>query len=74
MQAGLSFRKDFPIPQVYIDRIRSFQLSWANGGFGKKFKIYIVYEVVILKVRNLLLCTVSRGPLYVKACSPGSWD
>ena len=23
MQAGLSFRKDFPIPQVYIDRIRS---------------------------------------------------
>ena len=23
MQAGLSFRKDFPIPQLYIDRIRS---------------------------------------------------
>jgi hypothetical protein len=23
MQAGLSYRKDFPIPQVYIDRIRS---------------------------------------------------
>jgi hypothetical protein len=21
MQAGLSFRKDFPIPQLYIDRI-----------------------------------------------------
>ena len=29
---------------------------------------------VILKVRNPLLCTVSRGPLYVIARSPGSWD
>jgi hypothetical protein len=27
MQAGLSFRKDFPIPQVYIDRIRSILLT-----------------------------------------------
>ena len=29
---------------------------------------------VILKVRNPLLFTVSRGPLYVIASSPGSWD
>ena len=29
---------------------------------------------VILKVRNPLLCTVSRGPLYVIARLPGSWD
>ena len=29
---------------------------------------------VILKVRNPLLCTVSRGPLYVIACSSGLWD
>ena len=29
---------------------------------------------VILKVKNLLLCTVSRGPLYVTAHSPRSWN
>ena len=29
---------------------------------------------VILKVRNPLLCTVLRGPLYVIACLPGSFD
>ena len=29
---------------------------------------------VILKVRNPLQCTVSRGPLYVIVRSPGSWD
>ena len=29
---------------------------------------------VILKVRNPLLFTVLRGPLYVIARSPGSWD
>ena len=29
---------------------------------------------VILKVRNPLLCTVSRGPHYIIARSPGLWD
>ena len=52
---------------------KSFQLSWANGGSGGKFKIYI-WGLLILKVRNPLLCTVLRGPLYVKGHSPGSWD
>ena len=30
MQAGLSFRKDFPIPQFYIDRITTFLTTWAS--------------------------------------------
>ena len=29
---------------------------------------------VILKVRNPLLCTVSRGPLYIIVHLPGSWN
>ena len=41
----------------------------ANKGLGGKYMRF-----VILKVRNLLQCTVSRGPLYVIAHSSGSWD
>ena len=31
-------------------------------------------RLVILKVRNLLLCTVLRWPLYIIARAPGLWD
>ena len=37
--------------------------------------IQILYaRLVILKVRNLLLCTVLRWPLYIIAPLPWSWD
>ena len=46
MQASLSFRKDFPIPQLYIDRIRSiykkcFPFSTKEKSTSVKRKIYI---------------------------------
>ena len=34
MQAGLSFRKDFPIPRLYIDRVRSLMMSDFRGDGG----------------------------------------
>ena len=43
------------------------------GEWGAWREIHNLHmSFVILKVRNLFLCTVSRGPFYFMARSPGS--
>ena len=48
--------------------------SYLGGTEGLAGNSNLNMRFVILQVRNPLLCTVSRGPLYVIAHSPGPWD